>query len=186
MSFLVQEKDYHIYTLVVDLMYLHKSDSILSQIGTQILLSRGERGFIISEKNSRLVWHLLSVYLLGYQVQTIPQLRYILEPDAPTCAQAQFGGCAWAQFDRWALNWGSLTDEHSHIFNYRAQWNGKSHDLSERFMQINTYLDIISLITLNITFHPYSKQSLHYVALIKLTSSTWCYSQVAIMLTLQC
>ena len=73
----------------------------------------------------------------------------------------------WAQFDRWALGavWlmspgRSLNDEPwaqfdrwaRHIFNYRAQWNGKfqpqSHDLSKRFTQIHGYLDIIWLITL--------------------------------------
>ena len=68
----------------------------------------------------------------------------------------------WAQFDRWALGavwlmspgrsmnnepWAQFDRWARHIFNYRAQWNGKfqrqSRDLSERFTQIHGYLDII-------------------------------------------
>ena len=77
-----------VYThVLVDLMY--KSNSILSQIGwnhTNPYIRRGERGCIISEKNSRFLWQ-FAVSVLGYQVQTIPQfLNYI---------RWSISGCIW-------------------------------------------------------------------------------------------
>ena len=57
-------------------------------------------------------------HFMFYAIFNIKKMRYILEPDAPTCARAQFGGCAQAQIGGWALGavrpmrpGRSLTDE---------------------------------------------------------------------------
>ena len=91
----------------------------------------------------------------------------------------------WAQFDWWALGavWTlslgrNLTDEpaiFSTIGHSEMVSSNDSHVWLVGKIDANPWLSWYNMVNnaLNIPFHPYSKRSLHYMTLIKLTSSTW-------------